>query len=158
MAKQRKRTNKNVPAKGRLRDICDSLWGKSVLADWNHRCAICKGRATDPHHLVPRQHYATRYELSNGIGLCSRCHLWDPNYAPHQNAAGWLEWLDAHHVGLYEAYIADPRPEFTGTTNVAYFCELIPTFKQYICEHIYTNVVGVRFSAWLDEQGGCDGE
>ena len=149
MAKQRKRTNKNVPAKGRLRDICDSLWGKSVLADWNHECAVCGGRATDPHHLVPRQHYATRYELSNGIGLCSRCHLWCPDRAPHQNAAGFMNWLEWNHPEVYLRYVNDPRPDFTGTTNVAYFLELIRGFKQYFDEEQFIKIVGIRLSSYL---------
>ena len=41
MATRRKRTNKNVPAKGRLRDFADDLWKLAVRDDWGYKCAAC---------------------------------------------------------------------------------------------------------------------
>jgi len=151
MAKRRKRTNRNVPAKGRLRDIADQLWSIAVRGDWNWNCAVCGHRKTEAHHLVPRQHEATRYELRNGIALCAGCHQFNPDVSPHQNAAAWLKWLEATHPDIFDWYLANPRPVFHGTKNANYYIEVIQGFREYVSEEDFDRIVGVRFSAWLSE-------
>ena len=154
--KRRKRTNERVPAKGRLREIADKLWSLAVRDDWVHKCATC-GRITDDyrieaHHIIPRQHQATRYELRNGIALCSQCHKFDPEISPHQNAAGWMEWLGIHHEELHEWVTGDPRPKFDGIVSPWYYCDVIRGLKQYFDDETYTKIVGVKFSQYLEEQ------
>ncbi len=155
MAKRRKRTNKNVPAKGRLQYFADRLWGKAVLADWNWTCAVCHKKATDPHHLIPRQHQATRYNLRNGIGLCTWDHAWNPDTAPHQNAAGWLLWFSQVYPELHQWYTETvengDHKRFKGTVNAAYYCNVIRGLKQYVEEEDFERIVGIRFSRWLEE-------
>jgi len=58
----------------------------------------------------------------------------------------WLEW---NHPEVYLRYVNDPRPDFTGTTNVAYFLELIRGFKQYFDEEQFIKIVGIRLSSYL---------
>lgn len=152
MAKRRKRTNSNVPAKGRLRDIADDLWSRAVRDDWNNRCAVCGKKATDPHHLIPRANYATRFELVNGIALCSFDHLWNTELAPHMNASGWLRWLAENYPERYKWYVADSNPEFLGTKNAEFFIGQILRLREYVDEADFTRIVGVRFETWLDEQ------
>lgn len=151
MAKQRKRTNKNVPAKGRMRDMCDTLWSRKVRAFWNWKCAVCGKGKIDAHHIVPRQFEATRYDPKNGIGLCSYCHQFDPKVSPHQNAAGFLKWLREKHPATAERYEANPRPEFTGTKNADYYCGVIRDLRQYFERDEFEKVVGIKFTAWLEE-------
>jgi len=155
VAKRRKRTNKNVPAKGRLREICDSLWSLAVRADWAHKCAACGKGKVDAHHLIPRQHEAYRYDLRNGIALCGPHHQFDADISPHQNAAGWLHWLNQHRFKLWYWYIdlveSGDHKSFTGTKNAAYYIGQIRRLKEYVDEDEFTRVVGVRFSAWLEE-------
>ena len=88
--RRRKRTSKNVPAKGRLKEIAAQLWSLAVRADWANKCAVCGYGKTEAHHLIPRQHEATRYNIRNGIALCASHHQFDKDVSPHQNAAGWL--------------------------------------------------------------------
>ena len=147
----RKRTNNNVPAKGRLRDMADQLWSLSVRGDWNHRCAVCGSTKVEAHHLVPRQFEATRYDLANGVALCSSHHQFDKSLSPHQNAAGWVAWLNAHHPERMEWYLANRRPVWFGTKNAPYYCEQIKRLRQYVEPEDYTRIVGQRFAAWLDE-------
>jgi len=157
--KRRKRTNSEVPAKGRLRDIADRLWSLAVRADWNHQCAVCgkRGGRLDAHHLIPRQHQRTRYELRNGICLCVHHHQFDPHLSPHQNAAGWINWLKRHHEQLYGWYgnvtatgeYQWPPVEYP-TINADYYCDQIWCLREYVEE--WESVVGVRFAAYLDGQ------
>ena len=156
MTKQRKRTNLNVPAKGRLRDMADQLWSLAVKEDWDHKCVACGHRGTlNSHHLIPRQFFSTRYDLQNGICMCGRCHQFCPNISPHQNAAGFLEWLDENWHAQFEwlkhmQYTKVYRT-FNGTKNATYYCDTIRELKQYVDADDYTRIVGVKFSAWLEE-------
>ena len=160
MAKRRKKTNKNVPAKGRLRDIADQLWSLAVRGDWNWRCAVCGNSKVEAHHLSPRQHEETRYLLRNGIALCSRHHQFCPDVSPHQNAAGWLEWLEHNHPKLavwYQDLIETGKhKEFNGVKNAHYYCDVNLSFREFVPEGEFREVVGIRFSEWLETEY-CNG-
>ncbi len=153
----RKRTNSKVPAKGRLRDIADELFSKAVYADWGNQCAMCGRRSgLNAHHLVPRTHIVTRYDLQNGCCLCKHCHQFDAHRSPHLNAAGFILWLKEHHPLMAKWYMnvteSGTYKRFDGTTNAVYYCEVIRGLKQYVEEDEYTRIVGQRFAAWLDSQ------
>ena len=157
MAKRRKRTNSNVPAKGRLRDIADRLWSLAVKEDWANRCAMCGHRGDlNSHHLIPRQHAATRYDLHNGICLCRRCHQFCPDVSPHQNAAGFLVRLEWSYPATAKWYLETTESQeykrFDGTTNAAYYCDQIRRLREYVEPEDFERIVGQRFSAWLEEQ------
>ena len=158
MPKRRKRTNKDVPAKGRLKDMADQLWSLAVKEDWANRCAMCGHRGDlNSHHLIPRQHAATRYDLHNGICLCRRCHQFCPERSPHQNAAGFMVWLKVMFPASDKWYVetttADASIYLNSgiTTNAAYYCDQIRRLKEYVDEDDYTRIVGQRFSRWLEE-------
>jgi hypothetical protein len=153
MAKRRKRTNANVPAKGRLRDMADQLWSIAIRDDWNNKCAVCGNRKCEAHHLIPRQHEATRYNMSNGIALCSHCHQFDPNISPHQNAAGWLRWLVISHAERYDWLMAAAETglarSFNGTKNAQHYIGIILDLKQYVSDSEFERVCGIRFTEYL---------
>lgn len=149
----RKRTSKHVPAKGRLRDMADQLWSLAIRADWNHRCAVCGAGKCEAHHLAPRQLQATRYDLRNGIALCSTHHQFDRDMAPHQNAAGWMEWLGIHHPERLAWYVENHRTRFDGTTNATYYLDQITRLRQYVDEIDFNRVVGCRLADHLESLG-----
>jgi hypothetical protein len=150
--KIRKRTNANVPAKGRLKEFADRLWSLAVRSDWNHHCAVCGSTKSEAHHMVPRQHEATRYDLRNGIALCAACHQFDKNISPHQNAAGFWNWLQTTYPNFAEWYMDNRRPVFTGKKNADYYIGIIRRLQQYVEPEEFVSIVGVRFAAWLEEQ------
>lgn len=155
MAKRRKRTNSQVPAKGRLKEMADQLWSLAIRADWDDKCAVCGSRQSlNAHHLIPRQHEATRYDLRNGISLCAHCHQYSADISPHQNAAGWILWLEAHQWQRYNWLIQTTangeHKRFSGTKNADYYCDTIRRLRQYVDEADYFRIVGLRFSEWLD--------
>lgn len=155
MAKRRKRTNANTPAKGRLREMADTLWSIAVRSDWNWKCAVCSGSPCDAHHLIPRANEATRYCLRNGISLCRRCHQFCPKISPHQNALGWLNWLKQHQELRHNWYVETVENgqhlQFRGTTNAPYFCGVILAFRQYVEPEQFQKIVGVAFLKHLIE-------
>ena len=153
--KRRKRTSIKVPAKGRLREMADQLWSLAVKYDWGHKCAICgNGGDLNSHHLIPRHHYGTRYDLNNGICLCRRCHQFCPDHSPHQNAAGFVSWLEYHHDWLAEwlfQTIETGGQRFNDTKSASYYCEWIVTLGEYVEEDDFVRIVGKQFSEWLRE-------
>lgn len=55
----------------------DALWSLAVRAR-DGRCIVC-GKTTDlqAHHaIVRRGHKSTRWDLRNGVSLCSADHIW----------------------------------------------------------------------------------
>lgn len=151
--KRRKRTNLKVPAKGRLRDMADQLWSVAVRADWAGKCAVCGKLNCESHHLIPRQHEETRYMLENGIALCPTHHQWDKDISPHQNAAGWVDWLELTYPEIGEWYFDHLRPRFDGVTNAAYYCEVICRLREYVEPEDFERIVGIRFSQHLESEG-----
>jgi len=162
--KPRKRTSKDVPAKGRLREMADQLWSLAVKDDWGHRCAICgycgDYRDLNSHHLIPRQHFKLRYDLRNGICLCRRCHQFCPDRSPHQNAAGFVAWMKANKPSL-EKWVLDQIFDgyaFNRTKTVLYFMDEIQRLREYVPAKDFEKICGVKFSRYLEEQTGIDTE
>lgn len=147
--KRRKRTNSNVPAKGRLREMADRLWSQAIREKWDWRCAVCGHRKTEAHHLIPRQHQATRYDLRNGIGLCPRCHKFDEDISPHQNAFGWIRWLSVNHPSIAEWVTENDRPKFEGTVNADYYVGIILGLKEVVSREQFEAIVGAGFANYL---------
>ncbi len=149
--KRRKRTSSTVPAKGRMRDICDALWSLAVRTAWGWKCAICGRGNVEAHHLIPRGHTALRHVLKNGMALCSGCHQFCRNVSPHQNAAGFVSWLELHHPELAAWVFDNRRPQFDATVNVAYYCDVIRSLEPHVNGEDFVRIVGKKFSKWLTE-------
>jgi len=143
-----------LPKKKRLREICDQLWSLAVKIDWGCGCAMCKKREDlNSHHLIPRQHYALRYDLQNGICLCAGCHRFNPHHSPHKNGPGFNRWLETRyplrHKWLQDT--VDAGYVFTGTKNNQYFLSTMQALSEYIDPYEFQNIVGIRLCAYLEE-------
>lgn len=58
-----------------------ALWRKAVLARWGNECIFCGNNNTDEleaHHIIPKRHRITRYDVRNGVPVCKpsvrECH------------------------------------------------------------------------------------
>ena len=73
--------------------ICDELWAKVIKKRAGYQCERCHRTQLesklDAHHIIGRQNYHLRYDLTNGICLCFDCHI---NFA-HCDPEGWHLWL-----------------------------------------------------------------
>lgn len=67
----RKRTIKSIKRK------CDHIWAEIIRSKNKGFCIKCSKKATEAHHIFKRTCNTTRYDLSNGIPLCSYCHKFD---------------------------------------------------------------------------------
>lgn len=160
MTKRRKRTNKKVPAKGRLRDMADALWAYAIKEDWLWECAVCGKNNVEAHHLIARENEATRYDLNNGIALCAEHHKFCPKLSAHNNCEAFRQWLAEQCPSRQQWHETTIRNggylSFAGTKNPAYYIEQIERLREYVPEKEFDRIVGVRFSAYLEEQRGND--
>jgi len=145
----------NPDATTLLRDFCDALWSKAVIADYAGKCAIC-GRTENlnAHHLINRHHTGTRHMLENGFCLCGYCHTMCPNYSPHMNEEGWKSWLEENfpHVAKWEHMAWNTGlHKFDSVKTVFYYCDILNHLKQYFSDDEFAAVVGKRFSEYLEE-------
>ena len=62
--------------KQRLRDQADGLWKIAVIDRWGNICESCGKESLTPHHFFAKGLYPElRYEVNNGVPLCSKCHF-----------------------------------------------------------------------------------
>lgn len=149
----KRRKHPHVPAKKTLRLIADKLWSLAVRNDCNHQCVVCRKRNDHlhAHHLVPRMFAATRYDIWNGIALCFYDHTKNPQYAPHQNAAGWMAWLSQNMPARAEWYIQHRHPQEVVTKSEDYYLSAIRGLREYIDPLEFEQIAGLHFSQWLHE-------
>jgi hypothetical protein len=152
-AKKKKPTEKNTTL---LRKKADKLWSKAVRSDWAGRCAVCGKEATEAHHLVPRQHYATRHDLMCGVALCTYDHIWNKHTAPHQNPSAWEKWLRDNHPSRAEWCQENDHPQFIGKKTADYYCSVIRRLQPYVEAEEFVAICGIKFAAWLEEQGDSE--
>ena len=83
---------RRIKRKGPIKKRCDSLWSKIIRS--HGQCEICgaQGVKLDAHHVIGRGNLNTRYDLENGVCLCSGCHTFNANSA-HQNPIFFLDWF-----------------------------------------------------------------
>lgn len=67
----------------------DRLWSQAVKETANFQCEVC-GRLhrIQSHHIISRNKYVLRFDLSNGVCLCSRCHL-----MAHHDPDKFMQWV-----------------------------------------------------------------
>ncbi len=145
-----------LPKKKRIKKLADDLWAWVVKDDWGWKCACCgRSGGLNSHHLLPRQHTATRYDLKNGMALCANCHHFCPDFAPHQNSAGFETWLQREYPSIAHWVMANiesgDHKKFDGRTNDAYYCDIILGLKQYVDDDKYREIIGQKFAINLDE-------
>jgi len=80
----------------------DKLWSKAVKMRYFNRCAACGCNGVEAHHVVRRAKKVLRWDILNGIPLCTECHRWahtlegDMWVKQHVD----LEYLVTHDINL----------------------------------------------------------
>lgn len=85
-----KRENKSLPKKA------DDLWSKAVRKVW--ACAYCGKRENlNAHHIFSRHNKSVRWDLDNGICLCSWCHVFSDKFSAHKTPTDFTYWLETQY-------------------------------------------------------------
>ncbi len=108
MAKASLAKRKANPNSTYWKDKADTAWADEVKkVDF---CEICgrTERQLNAHHIINRIRLRLRHDLSNGVCLCVRCHVFDPDVSPHLGLAsqeGFRTWLETERTGQYEWFM-----------------------------------------------------
>lgn len=87
-----------------LRRKADKLWSKIIRTAG--KCEICgSDRNLNAHHLISRQFNCHRYDLKNGICLCSKCHTFDRYMSAHKGYLLFVLWMQENKPKQYEWWV-----------------------------------------------------
>ena len=85
-----KRENKSLPKKA------DDLWSRVVRMKWE--CAVCwKKEFLNAHHIFTRHNKSVRWDVENGICLCSGCHVFSDKFSAHKTPTDFTYWLEKQY-------------------------------------------------------------
>ena len=89
-----KREEKSLPKKA------DDLWSKVVRKVGS--CEVCGKRENlNAHHIFTRHNKSTRWDLDNGICLCSGCHVFSDKFSAHKTPTDFTYWLEKQYSREY---------------------------------------------------------
>ena len=92
-----KTKKKKVVSKTTVRNSLDKKWGLKVRERAGHVCEVCGKEANNPHHVVGRQDLRTRWDLRNGVCLCSGHHTMN-NQSAHANPLWFMAWMSENRL------------------------------------------------------------
>jgi hypothetical protein len=91
-----------VKTKKQLIKACDIAWSKAVKVRDDYTCQMCGSvSGLNSHHIIGRINYSLRFDLKNGLTLCSSCHKFSRNSA-HNNPVYFIDWYKKHYPEDYE--------------------------------------------------------
>lgn len=84
------REDRSLPKKA------DFLWSKVIRQAW--ACAVCwKRENLNAHHIFTRHNKSVRWDLDNGICLCSGCHVFSDKFSAHLTPVEFTYWLEKQY-------------------------------------------------------------
>lgn len=85
----------------------DKQWAKAVKERDRHKCVICGStERLNSHHIIVRENHKTKFDLKNGITLCSKHHLFCRKISAHNNPIGFFVWLEKNRPYQF-SYLKD---------------------------------------------------
>jgi len=78
----------------------DKLW-RDAIKSRDEVCQVCGGTSyLNAHHIIGRRNRNVRWDLDNGILLCSGCHTFKTESA-HQDPLQFMEWFNNKYPDRY---------------------------------------------------------
>ena len=78
----------------------DDLWAKVIRKVG--ACEVCGKRENlNAHHIFTRHNKSTRWDLDNGICLCSGCHVFSDKFSAHKTPTDFTYWLEKQYSREY---------------------------------------------------------
>ena len=88
-------TKKKENSDAWLNKQLDKYWSEVVRS--RGYCEYCLKQPPEvvlhAHHIYSRRHYQTRWDIENGICLCTGCHL----FTAHKDIQEFADWVKAHY-------------------------------------------------------------
>jgi hypothetical protein len=89
-----RKASKRKVATGTTEKELDRLWSFCVRKRDKGICVHCGKPSVHSHHIFSRRHRATRWNTSNGIGLCFGCHFYWVKSSEIKDKQDYLELIN----------------------------------------------------------------
>lgn len=95
----------------------DSLWSRCVKKMAGNRCEYCgTNQKLTSHHIFSRTNKKTRWDVFNGMCLCTSHHTQD-NFSAHKSPIEFVEWLKEKRGEDWYDRLRIKAKTFTGKNN-----------------------------------------
>ena len=114
--------NKANPNSKYWKTRADKIFSKIILS--KGYCLKC-GRTEflDTAHIIPREKIAVRWDITNAIPLCKKCHKFggEENFSFHKNPVFFFIWAMDNHPEIIENARKNLKKEITETYMESYY-------------------------------------
>jgi len=77
----------------------DKAWALKVKERDGFKCIVCGSKLyLNSHHLFPRERKDTKFDLSNGVTLCVKHHMFSRILSAHNNPIEFFLWLQKNRI------------------------------------------------------------
>ena len=78
----------------RIKRHLDKLW-QQAIRNRDQYCQVCGNtEGLNGHHIFSRSRMNTRWDIENGILLCTGCHTFSSLMSAHKASRAFFEWLE----------------------------------------------------------------
>lgn len=117
--KRPKQCNKKQESATKRKQSSDSWINKQLDKLWSQKvrergyCEYCGKRPPEvvlhAHHIYSRRHFSTRWDVENGVCLCTGCHL----YKAHKDIQEFADWVLLHFGLEYVEKLREKANKFS---------------------------------------------
>ena len=107
------------------------MWAIAVQVRAGHQCEKCGSTfGLCSHHIFSRRNKSTRWDLDNGICLCSKHHTGD-NYSAHRSRKFTTVWIK-NHIGEDKYYALERKSNQVKKWTKQEQKELVKKLKEFV--------------------------
>ena len=74
--------------------LLNKEWAQLIKLIAKYKCEYCNKTTTlNSHHIYGRSKLSTRWDVDNGMCLCSGCHILSSSFSAHQTPLDFTYWI-----------------------------------------------------------------
>lgn len=82
--------------------VLEKEWSLAIRERDGHNCVICGSQFhPNAHHIVPREIKKYKFDLDNGITLCTKHHKFSRKISAHNNPMAFFLWLQKYRYSQF---------------------------------------------------------
>jgi len=93
----------------------DKAWAIKVKQRDGFACVVCGDNyRPNAHHILPRELHDTKLDISNGITLCAKHHLFSREISAHNNPLAFFVWMEKNRPKILQYLRSKCNEDYTG--------------------------------------------
>ena len=119
-----------MTSKTSIKKELDALWYE-IQHKIHRRCLICNEFGVEIHHLIPKSHILTAWDLENGVALTPRFHRTDRAMSAHGSPAVFRDYLKEYEPKIYE-YLVENEHRTAHSLPLSWYQEKLEYLKEQL--------------------------